>query len=165
MAIAARRSYTMEMNWPSFRQLPEDNHMENDRGKIAVTGEDIDTTAYIEAAKGRATGAIVTFLGVVRDDTIESIEIEAYDEVALQDLTEIRDEAVTKYDLQHVTIVHRVGMLQLGDTILLIVVSAGHRKQAFLGCESILERIKERAPFWKRELLKNGERWVKGNME
>lgn len=134
-------------------------------GRIAITGDDFDSGAYIKSAKRRTTGAIVMFIGVVRDDTIESIEIEAYEEVADKDLHEIRDEAVAKYDLQEVTIVHRVGNLQVGDNILLIVVSAGHRKQAFSGCEFILERIKERAPIWKREILSDGDRWVKGNHE
>jgi molybdopterin synthase catalytic subunit len=139
--------------------------MEDTLGTIAITGEDFDVGACIEAAKRGGAGAIVTFTGIVRDDEIESIEIEAYQEVALSDLTEIRNEAVREYDLLHVTIIHRVGTLKIGETILLIVVSAGHRKQAFLGCENILERIKEQAPFWKRELVKTGERWVKGNME
>jgi molybdopterin synthase catalytic subunit len=134
-------------------------------GRIAITRDTFDTGAYIEAAKRRSTGAIVTFVGVVRDDTIESIEIEAYEEVAEKDLHEIRDEAVAKYDLQEVTIVHRTGKLMIGEDILLIVVSAGHRKQAFCGCEYILERVKERAPIWKREIRSDGDRWVKGNNE
>jgi molybdopterin synthase catalytic subunit len=134
-------------------------------GMIAITRNEFDTGALIQAAKRRSTGAIVTFLGVVRDDGIESIEIESYKEVAERDLHEIRDEAVTKFDLQEVTIIHRIGKLQIGDDILLIVVSAGHRKQAFSGCEYVLERIKEQAPFWKREILSDEDRWVKGNLE
>jgi molybdopterin synthase catalytic subunit len=134
-------------------------------GRIAITGDDFDSKAYIQSAKRRTTGAIVTFVGVVRDDNIELIVIEAYEEVAEKDLHEIRDEAVAKYDLQEVTIVHRTGKLEVGDDILLIVVSAGHRKQAFSGCEYILERVKERAPIWKREILSDGDRWVKGNLE
>jgi molybdopterin synthase catalytic subunit len=134
-------------------------------GWIALTREKFDAGAQIEAAKLRTTGAIVTFIGIVRDDTIELIEIEAYEEVAEREFHEIRDEAVAKYDLQEVTIVHRTGKLRVGDDILLIVVSAGHRRQAFSGCEYILERIKERAPIWKREILSDGDRWVKGNYE
>jgi molybdopterin synthase catalytic subunit len=134
-------------------------------GRIAITRDTFDTGAHIEAAKRCTTGAVVTFVGVVRDDTIECIEIEAYEEVAERDFHEIRDEAVAKYDLQEVTILHRTGKLRVGDDILLIVVSAGHRKQAFGGCEYILERIKERAPIWKREILSDGDRWVKGTYE
>lgn len=139
--------------------------MDINRGTITITREDFNPGPCIEAAKSGNTGAIVTFIGVVRDDGIESIEIEAYEEVAIRDLTEIRDEAVAEHGLQYVTIIHRIGTLQVGDNILLIIVSAGHRKQAFIGCESILERIKERVPLWKREMLKDGERWVRGNLE
>jgi len=153
------------MNWRSYHRLQGDDVMNLDKGPIAITGEDFNPGLFIEAARSGNTGAVVTFIGVVRDDGIESIGIEAYEEVALQDLKEIRDEAVAQYGLQYVTIIHRVGTLQIGENILLIIVSAGHRKQAFLGCESILERIKERVPFWKRELLKDGERWVRGNLE
>ncbi len=134
-------------------------------GRIAIAKEEFDIRNCIESAKQRTTGAIVTFVGVVRDDGIDSIEIEAFEEVAEEDLHGIRDEAVVKFGLQEVTILHRTGTLQVGEDILLIVVSAGHRKLAFSGCEYILERIKERAPIWKREILAGGERWVKGNME
>ncbi|MDT8358205.1 MAG: molybdenum cofactor biosynthesis protein MoaE [Methanomicrobiaceae archaeon] len=132
-------------------------------GRIAVTGDEVDPGILIEAAKQRSTGAIVSFVGVVRDDGIESIEIEAYEEVAIGDLLEIRDEAALKYELNDISIVHRVGRLGVGENILVIVVSAGHRGEAFAGCEYILERIKERAPIWKREILPGGDRWVEGN--
>jgi molybdopterin synthase catalytic subunit len=147
--------------------LQEDEIMEyrDSGGVIAITWDCFDAGARIDAARRRATGAIVTFVGVVRDDAIEALEIEAFEEVAVKDLHEIRDEAVTMFGLHEVTIVHRTGTLKVGDDILLIVVSAAHRKQAFSGCGFILERIKERAPFWKREILTDGERWVKGNQE
>ncbi len=134
-------------------------------GRIAITSEEFDTRTFIESARKRTTGAVVTFVGVVRDDGIESIEIEAFEEVAIKDMHEIRDEAVAEFGLQEVTILHRTGTLRVGEDILLIVVSAGHRRQAFSGCGYILERIKERAPIWKREILADGERWVKGNLE
>jgi len=133
------------------------------QGRIAVTNDDIDIGSMIEAAKQRTSGAIVTFLGVVRDDGIESMELFAYDEVAVHDMIEIRDAAVRQFNLQRVDIVHRIGHLRVGENILLIVVAAGHRKEAFEGCEYILERIKERVPIWKKEYLAEGHRWVKGD--
>ncbi len=155
------------MSWHYYLLSREAEHLRNQdsRGRIAITRDSFDAGAHIENAKRRTTGAIVSFIGVVRDDDIELIEIEAYEEAAEKDLHDIRDEAIAKYDLQEVTIVHRTGKLKVGDDILLIVVSAGHRKQAFCGCECILERIKERAPIWKREILSDGDRWVKGNHE
>ena len=132
-------------------------------GRISVTNEDIEIGPMIEAAKQRTSGAIVTFLGVVRDDGIESMELFAYDEVAVHDMTEIRDDAVRQFNLQRVDIVHRIGHLRVGENILLIVVAAGHRKEAFQGCEYILERIKERVPIWKKEYLADGHRWIEGD--
>ena len=132
-------------------------------GRISVTNEDIEIGPMIEAAKQRTSGAIVTFLGVVRDDGIESMELFAYDEVAVHDMTEIRDDAVRQFNLRRVDIVHRIGHLRVGENILLIVVAAGHRKEAFQGCEYILERIKERVPIWKKEYLADGHRWIEGD--
>lgn len=132
-------------------------------GRISVTRDDMDIAALIQAAKQRSSGAIVSFLGIVRDDGIESMELSAYEEVAVQDMTEIRDAAMNRFKLARVDIVHRIGHLRVGENILLIVVSAGHRREAFQGCEYILERIKERVPIWKKEFLAEGHRWVEGD--
>jgi molybdopterin synthase catalytic subunit len=132
---------------------------------ISLTTGDVDVGGMINGAKKRSCGAIITFLGTVRDDGIESIAIEAFEEAALQDLTEIREAAFGQFNLLSVDIVHRTGTLKVGDNILLIIVAAGHRKEAFQGCEYILERIKERVPIWKKEFLAEGYRWVKGNHE
>lgn len=108
-------------------------------------------------------GALVTFLGVVRDDGgIEEMELEAYEEVAVKELEAIRDEAFRKFPIGAVEIVHRIGRLRVGENILLIVVGAGHRKEAFDACEYILERIKQSVPIWKKEIRSEGERRVPG---
>ncbi|MDK2974589.1 MAG: molybdopterin synthase catalytic subunit [Methanofollis sp.] len=131
---------------------------------IAVTCDDFDVNETIERAKKPSTGALVTFLGAVRDDGIERIELEAYEDVAVRELTSIRDEACAAYAIASVDIVHRIGPLQVGDNILLIVVGAGHRHEAFAACEYILEQIKLRVPVWKKEFLKGGDtRWVPGH--
>lgn len=132
---------------------------------IRIQKEDVDIGAMIEAAKRRESGAIVTFDGIVRDDNIDEMEVEAYEEIALRDMEEIRSEAIEKFRLHSVDIVHRIGKLGVGENILVIVVGAGHRHEGFHGCEYILERIKERAPFWKKEYRKEGASWVKGNLE
>lgn len=129
---------------------------------IKITHEDVDIGRTITDAKTKNTGAIVTFLGVVRDDDIERIELETYKEVAEKELEEIQNDAIRSFGLLSVDIVHRIGSLQIGDNILLIVVSAGHRREAFLGCEYILERIKRSVPIWKKEILAEGDRWVEG---
>ena len=130
---------------------------------ISVTRENFDINAVIDLIRRPETGALVTFLGVVRDDGgIEEMELEAYEEVAVKELEAIRDEAFRKFPIGAVEIVHRIGRLRVGENILLIVVGAGHRKEAFDACEYILERIKQSVPIWKKEIRSEGERWVPG---
>lgn len=127
---------------------------------IDITEEDFSIEEVVRRAKRPDVGAVVTFLGTVRDDDIQKMELEAYKEAALPELERIRDEAFCKFDLESVDIIHRVGSLNVGDNIALIVVSAGHRKEAFEGCAYVLEELKRRVPIWKKEFRKDGERWV-----
>ena len=129
---------------------------------IRLQQEDFEVGTFIEEAKSRRTGAIVTFIGIVRDDGIECMDLEAYHDVAEQELAVIRDEAMKEFPLYSVDIIHRTGPLQVGDNIVLIVVSAGHRKEAFLGCEYVIDRLKQTVPIWKKEYRKDGEHWVGG---
>jgi molybdopterin synthase catalytic subunit len=129
---------------------------------IRLQQDDFEVGKFIEDARSRGTGAIVTFIGIVRDDGIECMELEAYHDVAERELAIIRDEAMKEFPLHSVDIIHRTGPLRVGDNIVLIVVSAGHRKEAFLGCEYVINRLKQTVPIWKKEFLKNGERWVEG---
>jgi len=131
---------------------------------IGITRDLIDAGATIEAAKRTGMGALVTFCGVVRDDGgIERIELEVYEDVAVRELGTIYDKAMRDYAIESVDILHRVGTLQVGETILLIIVGAGHRKEAFDACEYIIDRIKQTVPIWKKEICRNGEdRWVPG---
>ena len=129
---------------------------------ISVTRDDFDVNAVIDRVRRPDMGALVTFLGVVRDDGIEEMDLEAYEEVAVKEMETIRDEAFADYPVTAVEIIHRIGRLRVGENILLIVVGAGHRKEAFDACEYILERIKQSVPIWKKEIGKDGERWVPG---
>jgi len=99
-------------------------------------------------------------LGTVRDDDLLEMEIEAYKEVACEELKRIRDEALNKFDLLSIDIIHRMGRLSVGDNIVIIVCCAPHRTAAFRGCEYIIEEIKKRAPIWKKEIRKDGGRWI-----
>lgn len=132
---------------------------------ISIQTEDVDISAMVQEAKHRGMGAIVVFDGIVRDEDIRELEIEAYEEVALQEIEEIRRSAMIQFGLLTLDIVHRVGRLPVGENILVIIAGAGHRKDAFRGCEYTLEKIKERAPFWKKEIRENGSSWIKGNLE
>lgn len=136
--------------------------MTEETGMISVTRDDFDVNAVIGRVRRPGMGALVTFLGVVRDDGIDVMELEAYEEVAVKEMETIRDEAFEQFPIEAVEIIHRIGRLRVGENILLIVVGAGHRKEAFSACEYILERIKQSVPIWKKEIGKDGERWVPG---
>ena len=129
---------------------------------IAIQHEDVDIGRLIQDAKRPGTGAVVVFDGIVRDDDIREMELEAYEEVALRELEKIAGEAKKLHNLFHVDIVHRIGRLAVGENILIIVVSAGHRPEAYTGSRYILEEIKKGVPIWKKELRKDGNRWVPG---
>lgn len=133
-----------------------------DRIRIAIQHEDFDIGQLIEEARERSSGAIVTFNGIVRDDGIEVMELEAYEEVAARELRQIAEKAVGQHNLHAVTVIHRVGPLKVGENIVAIVVGAGHRREAFLGCEEILEWLKAEVPIWKKEHRDDGATWVKG---
>ncbi|MHB8164326.1 MAG: molybdenum cofactor biosynthesis protein MoaE [Methanoregula sp.] len=129
---------------------------------IAIQTADVDIGALITDAKKHGTGAVVVFDGVVRDDEITEMELEAYEEVAVKELEKIAKDATEQFKLLHVDIIHRIGRLTVGENILIIVVSAGHREAAYAGSRFIIEAIKAGVPIWKKELTKDGGRWVPG---
>ena len=129
---------------------------------IKVQKEDVDIGALITAAKKPGTGAVVVFDGVVRDDDITEMELEDYEDVAVAEMEKIAAEATRLHNLLHVDIIHRIGRLSVGENILIIVVSAGHRPEAYAGSRYIIEEIKKSVPIWKKELTKDGGRWVPG---
>lgn len=129
---------------------------------IAIQREDINIGRLIDEAKTCGTGAVVVFDGIVRDDDITEMELEAYEEAALPELEKIAAAAAEQFGLLHVDIVHRIGRLAVGENILVIVVSAGHRDEAYAGSRYIIEEIKKGVPIWKKELTREGGRWVAG---
>lgn len=127
---------------------------------VRITKDDVDIAKLIEESKKESMGAIVVFDGIVRNDGIDKIELSAYIDGATKEIEDIVADAEKKFNLLSVEVIHRIGVLDVGDNILVIVIGAGHRKEAFGGCEYILEEIKTRAPIWKKEHLKDGSRWV-----
>ena len=127
---------------------------------IEIAEDEFSIEEMVQRARRIDAGAVVSFLGTVRDDGIRGMEVEVYREAALEELERIRDEAMESFDLISVDVVHRTGRLLVGDPIVLIVCAAGHREAAFKGCEYVLEELKRRAPIWKKEISDRGERWV-----
>jgi len=109
-------------------------------------------------------GGIVTFLGTARDFSkgkdINRIDFEYYPGMAEKRLNEIRERALQDYDIIEVSIIHRVGRIETGENIVLIVVGAEHRKDAFRACEWCIDELKRITPIWKREETSQGEVWV-----
>lgn len=126
---------------------------------IAITREPIDSYSFIESAKNPKTGGIITFIGTVRDDGMEALDLEVCEEVALSDLNTIAAGATSAYHLNSVDIIHRVGRMNISDIILLIVVGASHRQEGFVACSWILEEIKRYVPIWKKDIGLDGESW------
>ena len=109
-------------------------------------------------------GAVVTFIGLMRDinegERVEKLTLEHYPGMTEHALQQIVDEANSRWEIQHCRVVHRVGVLSPTDPIVLVAVASRHRKQAFKACEFIIDYLKTRAPFWKKETTPEGERWV-----
>ena len=122
-----------------------------------------DEIARLRAAD-RGVGAIASFVGTVRDvndaAAITGMTLEHYPGMTEAALDEIIDEARQRFDIRDALVIHRVGALEPGDQIVLVVVTSAHRGAAFDGCEFISDWLKTRAPFWKKERLEGGERWV-----
>ena len=112
----------------------------------------------------RGVGAIASFIGTVRDvndaTTITGLTLEHYPGMTEAALDEIVAEARQRFDIRDALVVHRVGALVPGDQIVLVVVTGAHRDAAFDACEFVMDWLKTRAPFWKKERLPDGERWV-----
>ena len=109
-------------------------------------------------------GAIASFIGLVRDlndgDNVGSLTLEHYPGMTESALETILAEARGRWDIVDALIVHRVGTLSPGDQIVLVVVASSHRGDAFAACEFVMDYLKTRAPFWKKEQTPQGARWV-----
>ncbi len=131
---------------------------------IHVTRKDFSVDEEIRKIVNPNVGGIVTFVGTVRDESegerVTRMEIEVYPEMAEKQLEVIRGEAIEKFRVEDILIVHRYGDLKVGDNIVLIAVTAGHRAEAFDACRYVIDELKKRVPIWKREHTPSGAHWV-----
>ena len=133
--------------------------------KIVVQTEDFDLTTEVSHTRSNNTqiGAIVSFIGTVRDlhpGSISSLTLEHYPEMTEKSLKSIVTEARGRWNLQNVTIIHRIGELKVNDQIVLVVTTSKHRQAAFESCYFIMDYLKTDAPFWKKESTEKKEEWV-----
>ena len=134
--------------------------------RIRIQTEPFDLAAEQSALwRGNPrVGALVTFVGLMRDlhegVAVSRMTLEHYPGMTEKALAEIAEEAIARWELEGVSIVHRVGVLEPQDSIVFVGVVSRHRSDAFRACEFLIDSLKTRAPFWKKEQTEQGERWV-----
>lgn len=133
---------------------------------IRVQKHDFNVGLQIAAMRdgNRSIGAIASFIGLMRDfndgENVLSMTLEHYSGMTEKALQTIANNAISRWEIIDVTIIHRVGNFAPGDQIVLVMVASAHRAAAFAACEFIMDFLKTRAPFWKNETTPDGERWV-----
>jgi molybdopterin synthase catalytic subunit len=129
-----------------------------------VVEHPIELSRLIAAVGRPDAGAIATFLGMTRDHNagrqVIRLEYEAYPEMALREMRRIGEQAIDRFSATAVAIVHRVGVVEIGETSVAIAVSAAHRDAAFAACRFAIDRLKEIVPIWKKEHYRGGEIWI-----
>lgn len=134
---------------------------------VNIIDKSIDPAGAISDVIRNDCGGIVVFIGTIRDTSegkaVKQVEIEAYDEMAIEDLQKIVDEAYSKYKLGEIVVVHRIGVIEVGEIVVTIAVSAPHRKEAFEACREVIDRMKQTTPIWKQEFFEDGSKWAAGD--
>jgi len=136
--------------------------------RISVQSEDFDLGAELSTfGKTPNTGAVVTFSGVVRDvdDGLSVMEIEHYPGMTERALKEICTQAQMRWTLTDVLVIHRYGRLGPGEQIMMVATASRHRADAFAAAEFLMDFLKSRAPFWKKEATQQGSEWVCARQE
>ena len=133
---------------------------------IEIVDNTIDAEAIVSRMKDGSDGAVCVFDGIVRDNTRGRptlyLDYEAYREMALEQMRRLAGEAVEKFGVRDVAVVHRLGRLAVGETSVLIVVASAHRGAAFDACRWLIDTLKKTVPIWKRETFADGAVWADG---
>ena len=134
--------------------------------KVELMHEWIDSARLQEEIKTGPDGAVCVFDGIVRDNTrgrrTVHLDYEAYEEMALHQMRQLAAEAVERFHVRDVTIVHRLGRLMVGETSVLIAVASAHRGAAFDACRWLIDTLKKTVPIWKKEQFEDGAVWADG---
>ena len=134
--------------------------------RVAIQHEDFELSAEIAALRQGDTrvGAVCSFVGTVRDrnegDAVATLELEHYPGMTEKSIEAMIDAAMARFDIYAARVVHRVGLLQPLDQIVLVAVTSAHRGESFQACEFLMDYLKTQAPFWKKEVTPAGSRWV-----
>jgi molybdopterin synthase catalytic subunit len=133
---------------------------------ISITADPLDPQPFIEHVRRDESGAVALFLGVVRNQNLGRrvlhLEYDAYPQMVEKKLRQIAEEITSRWPISDIAIAHRTGRLGVGETSLVVAVSSPHRHEAFEACQHAVDRIKEVAPIWKKEVWEGGEAWIEG---
>ena len=133
---------------------------------VRIQTEDFDLSQEVQALRsGKADiGAVCVFVGTVRDrndgDDVSTLELEHYPGMTEKSIEQMLNEAQQRFDIISAKVIHRVGILNPLEQIVLVAVTSGHRGQSFQACECLMDYLKTQAPFWKKETGPNGSHWV-----
>jgi molybdopterin converting factor subunit 1 len=134
--------------------------------RAKIVREGIETQPLLDSIKQPEDGAATVFEGIVRNHTRGRrtlyLDYEAYEEMALKKLEGLAEEAVSRYKVRDVAIVHRLGRIEIGETSVLIVVASAHRAAAFEACRWVIDTLKRTVPIWKKEYFEDGAVWADG---
>ncbi len=134
--------------------------------RVSIQPQDFNVAHEIAALRGAdgGVGAVCSFIGTVRDrsegSSVSSMELEHYPGMTERAIEAMIDEAHRRFDILGARVIHRVGLLQPLDQIVLVAVTSAHRGQSFQACEFLMDYLKTQAPFWKKEQTPQGARWV-----
>ncbi len=131
---------------------------------IELTHQQLFPQALVDRVQSGRSGAVVTFVGVVRGETegrpVLYLEYEAFEPLAREKLSELATEMKARFGVDEVAVAHRLGRAEVGEVITVIAVASAHRAEAFEACRFGIEQLKERVPIWKKEVFQDGEHWV-----
>jgi molybdopterin synthase catalytic subunit len=134
--------------------------------KLSIQREDFDVSAELAALRSQnaGVGALCCFVGTVRDrgetDGVQSLELEHYPGMTEKAIADMVKAARERFEIDGTCVIHRVGLLQLREQIVMVAVSSAHRGQSFQACEFLMDYLKTQAPFWKKETSAVGAKWV-----
>lgn len=134
--------------------------------RVRIQTHDFDLSQEVAELQGqdRRVGAVCTFVGTVRDRNeglhVSTLELEHYPGMTESSIESMIDEALERFDIYGARVIHRVGLLQPLDRIVLVAVTSAHRGESFQACEFLMDYLKTLAPFWKKEQTPEGARWV-----
>ena len=131
---------------------------------VKITNDIINEEETTASVKNNESGAVITFLGTARRSSrgreVTFLEYDAYPEMAEKKMNEIIGELIDKYEVKDAAFIHRIGKVELGETIVVIAVSAPHSKEAFEASRYAVKRLKSIVPIWKKEVWADGEEWI-----